>query len=111
MSYLGVKPAFAGNRGIIDTFTGDGDSPTANAYMKYENGFIIQWGFAALSAGSTTLTWPVTFPTSCFRAVGFKTPSGDQSAKICSNTEPSASNWTNIDVATDGTYNWIAVGN
>ncbi len=43
-----------------------GQSLTPNGYFKFPNGLIFQWGYSTMNAGSnTTITFPISFPTSC----------------------------------------------
>lgn len=40
-----------------------------NGYIKFSNGFILQWGKTTMTAvGTTAVTFPIPFPTACINA-------------------------------------------
>jgi len=46
-------------------FPAQGQSLTANGYVKLPGGLIIQWGKVAGAAGVIGVTFPIPFPTAC----------------------------------------------
>ena len=51
---------------LFNSLKGSGQLLATNGYQKLHGGLIIQWGTVSLpSAGETTITFPMSFPTSC----------------------------------------------
>ena len=108
MSYIGsdTKSSLVDPGTLFPAFSG-----ATSGYIKFANGFIFQWGKVSLTSSSgQSITWPVAFPTACFRAMGHRTDGINQTANICGTSDPGTTSWTNIDTAATGSYSWFAVG-
>ncbi|WP_196606488.1 phage tail protein [Pectinatus frisingensis] len=69
-------------------------SLAASGYIKFANGFIMQW-FQYGNTGNTTTPWPITFPAACVGAIA----DGNSRETRCY-----AFNQSNVSYAGDGTY-------
>lgn len=63
-----VTKAYADLKVALASFVGTNQNLTGNGYQKLPGGLIIQWGESTAAASSHNVTWPVTFPNSCFQA-------------------------------------------
>ncbi|WP_196603086.1 hypothetical protein [Pectinatus frisingensis] len=69
-------------------------SLAASGYIKFANGFIMQW-FQYGNTGNTTTSWPITFPAACVGAIA----DGNSRETRCY-----AFNQSNVSYSGDGTY-------
>ena len=83
-----AAPAVAGsNTATLPASTGNilldvARSLTNNGYLTLSDGLIIQWGTgSAVANTTTTVTFPITFPTSCLHVMG--TPSYGTASNNC----------------------------
>ena len=91
-------------------------SLTANGYVKFANGLILQWGVVSSSeSGIKEYSYPIAFPTACHAIVMARTRA---TASMGSNGEAifpykSSASKFEVWVYTSNSYplNWIAVGN
>lgn len=91
-----------------------------NGYQKLPNGLIFQWGVveAVSHASNVPVTFPVTFPNTCFMVVAsqYQGEAGstpvDNQAQVNSVSKTSFSLYSNDTNSLDGTmsFAWIAVG-
>ena len=51
---------------LVGGTTTASSSISGNGYQKYPSGLIVQWGVGNFSSGTVAITFPITFPTSCF---------------------------------------------
>ena len=79
-----------------------------NGYVKYNNGLVIQWGRNYLPSSGGTISWPVSFPSACFTAIGNDSTNTNAGSNMVGTI--STTGWTG-DVGSSATYNWIAIGN
>jgi hypothetical protein len=96
----------SGNGQTTQSFGGNKSS----GYIKFPNGFIIQWGNNTQVSGDT-ITFPIAFPNACFEVVPsiFRSIPGTGIVVYVANI--TAANWTvNTPSGTIG-ISWIAVGN
>lgn len=94
-----------------------GSSIAQNGYQKLPSGVIIQWGSAVTSAGSVSITFPITFPTACRQVI----PSIAYNAGASSTTidtgglsQTAVTLYTKLSTtgaANAANVNWIAIGN
>ena len=88
-------------------------SLATNGYTKLPNGMIIQWGTTASTSPSvqTTITFPISFPNSCLKAIGnntIYTPTGE--ANVTCYTITNSQMYLKGGGATAQPYFWIAIG-
>jgi hypothetical protein len=84
----------------------------ANGYIKFANGLIMQWGY--YKGNSTSITYPITFPTECFIVRGETAgKSPDTVGSSYTGRLPSAYTKSGFTVAATPTYGvtWFAIGN
>ncbi|WP_445656816.1 gp53-like domain-containing protein [Achromobacter sp. NCFB-sbj8-Ac1-l] len=56
---------------LADAFAGGAQSLAGNGYQKLPGGLILQWGFQASAASTTTsVTFPIAFPNTCLAVLG-----------------------------------------
>lgn len=84
-------------------------SATTNGYTKLANGLIMQWGYTAQGGTTTTITFPIAFPTAVYSVVAQMrdTAANYQSAVL------TAQSTTTATMVADGAitgYNFIAIG-
>ncbi len=98
---------------LLTSLASFGKSLNSNGYQKLPGGFMIQWGFASISASTTAISFPTAFSSACYCVVATNYLSGDLSGTDLAVTLRSAPTTTGADFGTsltlDGFY-WIAVG-
>lgn len=108
----------AGNADTVDGYHASSllnivaQSLSQNGYIKFSNGLIIQWGRQYIPSSGGIITWPIAFPTACFTALGVDSTTQNATANMTTGggtTGLTRTNWGG-DVASSGTYNWIAIG-
>lgn len=86
-------------------------SLNTNGYVKFSNGLIVQWGRLSTQKGTKTISFPISFPNSCFNVVNGCTLIGMNYGNYCTTI-----NNTNFTVVIPGsnnnqtTFSWVAVG-
>lgn len=119
----GSAPANGGNADTVDGYHASqllssfdaGHSFAANGWQKLSNGWMLQWGYGSLPAGSTTsVTFPIAFPTNVYcicPTISASTTGGNRYA-IWSSGE-SRTGFTCINSSSTGAENfyWFAIGN
>lgn len=89
------------------------NSLTSNGYQKLPNGLIIQWGTASFSAGSASITFPITFPNALFSITGCPEIIGFAGASYAATIEARSTSGATFNLYyTSGSPNveWIAIG-
>ena len=103
------------NTGTLDGYNGSDflrvteESLATNGYVKLSNGLIIQWGRKFFTSSGGTLTWNTPFSSACFMALGVDSTNANASSNLADGTI-GTTNWTGIDVGSNATFNWIAIG-
>ena len=87
-------------------------SLAANGYQKLPSGLIIQWGSSTITAGTAnTVTFPITFPTACVRALPVPTGTGGTASQYMQPTSITPSQATfNVNAGGPWNYGYIAIG-
>lgn len=90
-----------------------GSSLANTGYYKLPGGLIVQWGFGLMaSSTTTTFTFPLTFPTSCFSVVVSNRENSAYTRGAIHVTNYSSSSVTVYSADTSGHYcHYIAIGN
>jgi len=98
---------------LLTSLESFGKSLNSNGYQKLPGGLIIQWGYAAISASTTAISFPTAFASACYCVVATNYLSGDLSGTELAVTLRSVPTTTGADFGTsltlDGFY-WIAIG-
>lgn len=89
-----------------------GSSLANTGYYKLPGGLIVQWGFGLMaSSTTTTFTFPLTFPTSCFSVVVSNRENSAYTRSAIHVTNYSSSSVTVYSADTSGHYcHYIAIG-
>jgi len=111
-------PAAAGSNTItMPTSTGNAlvdvaRSLTSNGYVRLSNGLIIQWGSVSVPAGTTTVTYPIAFPTGTLNVQITIQSAGttDFFTPKIESTSATQVVLRNTDAST-AIFNWLALGN
>lgn len=94
---------------------GTTDVTGTDGYQQFGNGLILQWGYAAVSANSTAITFPLEFPTACINvsitARQDSDSGGLSSAPAVGGTSLATTGFTASTVSTWTGIYWTAVGN
>lgn len=94
----------------IHGYTSDSQFPSslaASGYQKLPSGLIIQWGVNNASPAGSAVTFPITFPASCYVVTTGVSSTGAVNLRITALTTVGFTFWR--DVQTD-THFWIAIG-
>lgn len=87
---------------------------SGNGYQVFPGGFVIQWGETAALASdtSTTVTFPMAFPSTCLQAVacGTEAPNGDEGSAMTTRNLSAATMTVSNNHNPTSTARWIAVG-
>ena len=84
-----------------------GQTLDTNGYVKFRNGFIIQWGIVVINS---TVTFPITFPTACLSVVLGKIGTSNAIPRIESvNANGASFVYSNSHTANEDAY-WQAIG-
>jgi len=101
-TYMGANPYTA-------------QSTSANGYITFVGGIIIQWGsFSSSDASTTTVTFPIAFPNACHSVTGLQqgtSGANDHRNGWCLTGSPGTSSMAikNVTAATS-TLRWMAMG-
>ena len=75
-------------RNLINQFKTDGTlggivggSLTQNGWVKFSNGLILQWGTYNMNSQSVSVTFPISFSSSCLNVIGVATRANDSDGK------------------------------
>ena len=75
-------------RNLINQFKTDGTlggivggSLTQNGWVKFSNGLILQWGTYNMNSQSVSVTFPISFSSSCLNVIGVATRANDSNGK------------------------------
>ena len=88
-------------------------SLNSNGYQKFPGGLIIQWGYSAISASSTTVTFPIAFSSACYCVVATSYAAADTGGVDFAPAVKTLPTTTQVEMSTytsvDGFF-WIAIG-
>lgn len=85
----------------------------SNGWTKLPNGLIMQWGSFKPSASSTSVTFPVSFPTKCLTLILQDVHVGDTSGldvTVCISAIPTKTSFATSQKSTRDEIYWFAVG-
>jgi len=84
-----------------------------NGYVWLPGGVLLQWGYKTISASSTTVTYPIAFPTACLNVQITDRYDGDTGGVADNASVRAAPGTTSVSVSSnaglDGFY-WVAIG-
>jgi hypothetical protein len=102
-----TTPATGTNNTLLATtaFAYGALSAGTSGYQKLPSGLIIQWG----TAGSTTITFPISFPTSCLTVIPQLTSYNSSGAFAGQYVAVTSMSTTSFTVGSSGAV-WIAIG-
>ena len=106
------------NLNVGGTIAGGGfaNSLATNGYQKLPGGMIMQWGTVTASGDSTTVTFPIPFPTECFGVFPAQyTADGGSNVNVQADTYRGAGPKTTFNLYAKGTeraqpIGWFAIG-
>jgi hypothetical protein len=124
-TYIGGVPGFTFNKAtnnvtIANNLTNSANafnlgsaSPAANGFTFLPNGILLQWGWRAANSTSAFISFPVSFPTTCFSVVAVSnTGASGNKTFVPGITQQNTSGCTILTSnATASNVHWIAVGN
>ena len=102
--------------GVYTTsFTGSNQSLTSNGWQKLPGGLIMQWGVSTSTTSTTTITFPIAFPTSALNVQTSTVSSSSDTGGLDLSTAPRFNSVTTTGfVASSSTssngFYWFAIG-
>ena len=117
----GTATTCTGNAGTVTNgvyttdFSGANQSKTSNGYQKLPSGLIMQWGSSTSTSSTTTITFPIAFPTAGLNVQVTGIASSSDTGGLDLSTSPRASSLTTTQFVTststsaNGFY-WFAIG-
>ena len=88
-------------------------SLNANGYQKFPGGLIVQWGYQAISATTTTITFPTAFSSACYCVNVTSYVNGDTGGAGSATIVKTLPTTTQVAFSTDASHDglfWIAIG-